>query len=217
MCLGVKDSDISVKGSTKLAVSSQSFYDSVGDTLYLVYTSSNSMWNTTQMNDFCNDVVNNLTADNYKDIVTDTSPTAEFVTCASYTSDDNSIPLWFKDFTSEGQQYPLFTYYIHDNGNKHSYSLKLSYSSSAKDDVKKVFNLREYTKEDTDSTIKDVVERIVAMYAIHGVKIHDLTPYLRTALNLKFPNNLTYNQAFVLSSPEMDFSATGNNLSLIHI
>ena len=67
MCLGVKDSDISVKGSTKLAVSSQSFYDSVGDTLYLVYTSSNSMWNTTQMNDFCNDVVNNLTADNYKD------------------------------------------------------------------------------------------------------------------------------------------------------
>ena len=127
MCLGVKDSDISVKGSTKLAVSSQSFYDSVGDTLYLVYTSSNS-WNTTQINDFCNDVVNNLTADNYKDIVTDTSPTAEFVTCASYTSDDNSIPLWFKDFTSEGQQYPLFTYYIHDNGNKHSYSLKLSYS-----------------------------------------------------------------------------------------
>lgn len=211
MCLGVKDSDISVKGSTKLAVSSQSFYDSVGDTLYLVYTSSNSMWNTTQMNDFCNDVVNNLTADNYKDIVTDTSPTAEFVTCASYTSDDNSIPLWFKDFTSEGQQYPLFTYYIHDNGNKHSYSLKLSYSSSAKDDVKKVFNLRENTKEDTDSTIKDVVERIVAMYAIHGVKMHDLTPYLRTALNLKFPNNLTYNQAFVLSSPEMDFSATGNN------
>lgn len=67
MCLGVKDSDISVKGSSKLAVSSQSFYDSVGDTLYLVYTSSNSMWNTTQMNDFCNDVVNNLTADNYKD------------------------------------------------------------------------------------------------------------------------------------------------------
>lgn len=67
MCLGVKDSDISVKGSTKLAVSSQSFYDSVGDTLYLVYTSSNSMWNPTQMNDFCNDVVNNLTADNYKD------------------------------------------------------------------------------------------------------------------------------------------------------
>lgn len=150
-------------------------------------------------------------SDTYKDIDSGTSPTAEFVTCASYTSDDNSIPLWFKDFTSEGQQYPLFTYYIHDNGNKHSYSLKLSYSSSAKDDVKKVFNLRENTKEDTDAAIKDVVERIVAMYAIHGVKMHDLTPYLRTALNLKFPNNLTYNQAFVLSSPEMDFSATGNN------
>lgn len=211
MWIGVKNNEPSIQGVASLASSSQDFFDANGNTMYLVFTGSNSSWGTQQYIDFRNDIINNLTADNYKDTVTDTSPTAEFVTCASYTSDDNSIPLWFKDFTSEGQQYPLFTYYIHDNGNKHSYSLKLSYSSSAKDDVKKVFNLRENTKEDTDSTIKDVVERIVAMYAIHGVKMHDLTPYLRTALNLKFPNNLTYNQAFVLSSPEMDFSATGNN------
>ncbi len=211
MWVGVKDNEPTILGATKLAVSPQDFYDANGEIMYLVFTGSNNVWSSQDSKDFRNDIVNNLTDRDYKDIDTGTSPTAEFVTCASYTSDDNSIPLWFKDFTSEGQQYPLFTYYIHDNGNKHSYSLKLSYSSSAKDDVKKVFNLRENTKEDTDATIKDVVERIVAMYAIHGVKIHDLTPYLRTALNLKFPNNLTYNQAFVLSSPEMDFSATGNN------
>ncbi len=211
MWVGVKDNEPTILGATKLAASPQDFYDANGEIMYLVFTGSNNVWSSQDSKDFRNDIVNNLTDRDYKDIDSGTSPTAEFVTCASYTSDDNSIPLWFKDFTSEGQQYPLFTYYIHDNGNKHSYSLKLSYSSSAKDDVKKVFNLRENTKEDTDATIKDVVERIVAMYAIHGVKMHDLTPYLRTALNLKFPNNLTYNQAFVLSSPEMDFSATGNN------
>lgn len=67
MCLGVKDNEVSVKGAVKLAESSQSFYDSVGDTLYLVYTSSNTLWDTTNVNDFCNDIINNLTADNYKD------------------------------------------------------------------------------------------------------------------------------------------------------
>lgn len=198
-------------GFIVLANSYSEFINQYGDTLYLVYTASNSSLSDKQFVSLQNDIIDNLNDSNYKDIDTGSEPSAEFVTCASYEPDDNTIPLWFKDFTSESQQYPLFTYYIHDNGNKHSYSLKLSYSSSAKDDVKKVFNLRENTKEDTDATIKDVVERIVAMYAIHGVKIHDLTPYLRTALNLKFPNNLTYNQAFVLSSPEMDFSATGNN------
>lgn len=151
-------------------------------------------------------------SDSFSDMESLNLPKAEFITCASFEPDDNTtVPLWFKDFTSEGQQYPLFTYYVHDNGNKHSYSLKLSYSESAKEDVKKVFNLRENTPADSDSATKDLIERIVAMYALHGVKMHDLTPYLRTALNLKFPNNLIYNQAFVLSSPEMDFSTTGDN------
>lgn len=67
MCLGVKDNEASVKGTVKLADSSQSFFDSVGDTLYLVYTSSNSLWDTIQVNDFCNEIINNLTDDNYKD------------------------------------------------------------------------------------------------------------------------------------------------------
>lgn len=188
------------------------FINTYGDTFYAVFTSSSTGWTTQQLNAFKSDVINNCKDSNFKDNNSDsTSPVAEFMTCASYKTDDNSLPLWFKDFTSEGQQYPLFSYYIHDNGNKHSYSLKLSYSSSAKEDVKKVFNLRENTPADADAEQKDIIERIVAMYALHGVKMHDLTPYVRTALNLKFPINLTYNQAFVLSSPEMDFSTTGNN------
>lgn len=176
---------------------------------YLVYTGLPDKDSAT-FNSFITDVSSNISSSDFSDS-SDTSPKAEFVTCASYKTDDNSLPLWFKDFTSEGQQYPLFTYYIHDNGNKHSYSLKLSFSSSAKEDVKKVFNLRENTPADADSATKDLIERIIAMYAIHGVKIHDLSPYVRTSLNLKFPNNLTYNQAFVLSSPEMDFTVSGNN------
>lgn len=188
------------------------FINTYGDTFYAVFTSSSTGWTTQQLNAFKSDVINNCKDSNFKDNNSDsTSPVAEFMTCASYKTDDNSLPLWFKDFTSEGQQYPLFSYYIHDNGNKHSYSLKLSYSSSAKEDVKKVFNLRENIPADADAEKKDIIERIVAMYALHGVKMHDLTPYVRTALNLKFPINLTYNQAFVLSSPEMDFSTTGNN------
>ncbi len=183
--------------------------------LYLIYTTAPSILSEseckTKIADMTSDV-NKMSISQWQGSDSSNSPLAEFITCASFEPEDNTtIPLWFKDFTSEGQQYPLFTYYVHDNGNKHSYSLKLSYSESAKESVKKVFNLRENTPADSDSATKDLIERIVAMYALHGVKMHDLTPYLRTALNLKFPNNLTYNQAFVLSSPEMDFSSIGDN------
>lgn len=183
--------------------------------LYLIYTTATGILSESDCKLKIADMtaeVNKMSISQWQGSDSSTAPKAEFITCASFEPVDNTtIPLWFKDFTSEGQQYPLFTYYVHDNGNKHSYSLKLSYSESAKESVKKVFNLRENTPADSDSATKDLIERIVAMYALHGVKIHDLTPYLRTALNLKFPNNLIYNQSFVLSSPEMDFSTTGDN------
>lgn len=182
------------------------------DIKYVLVSNQSRFLQNKNRNNNWSDLDTIFSSSDYIGIDTLTAPKAEFVTCASFEPDDNTtIPLWFKDFTSEGQQYPLFTYYVHDNGNKHSYSLKLSYSESAKEDVKKVFNLRENTPADSDSATKDLIERIVAMYALHGVKIHDLTPYLRTALNIKFPNNLIYNQSFVLSSPEMDFSTTGDN------
>lgn len=182
------------------------------DIKYVLVSNQSRFLQNKNRNNNWSDLDTIFSSSDYIGIDTLTAPKAEFITCASFEPDDNTtIPLWFKDFTSEGQQYPLFTYYVHDNGNKHSYSLKLSYSESAKESVKKVFNLRENTPADSDSATKDLIERIVAMYALHGVKIHDLTPYLRTALNIKFPNNLIYNQAFVLSSPEMDFSTTGDN------
>lgn len=182
------------------------------DIKYVLVSNQSRFLQNKNRNNNWSDLDTIFSSSDYIGIDTLTAPKAEFITCASFEPDDNTtIPLWFKDFTSEGQQYPFFTYYVHDNGNKHSYSLKLSYSESAKESVKKVFNLRENTPADSDSATKDLIERIVAMYALHGVKIHDLTPYLRTALNIKFPNNLIYNQAFVLSSPEMDFSTTGDN------
>ena len=182
------------------------------DIKYVLVSNQSRFLQNKNRNNNWSDLDTIFSSSDYIGIDTLTAPKAEFITCASFEPDDNTtIPLWFKDFTSEGQQYPLFTYYVHDNGNKHSYSLKLSYSESAKESVKKVFNLRENTPADSDSATKDFIERIVAMFTLHGVKAHDITPNLRVFLNLKFPNNLIYNQAFVLSSPEMDFSATGDN------
>lgn len=134
MWIGVKNNEPSIHGTVKLASSSQDFYDANGNTMYLVFTGSNSLWGTQQQNDFRNDIINNLTADNYKDTdfkdSSDTFPSAKFVTCASYTNADGSFPLWCKSFVAEGQQYPLFTYFIKDNGNKHKYSLVLSYNNN---------------------------------------------------------------------------------------
>ena len=67
MWIGVKNNEPSIHGAVKLASSSQDFYDANGNTMYLVFTGSNSSWGTQQQKDFRNDIINNLTADNYKD------------------------------------------------------------------------------------------------------------------------------------------------------
>lgn len=106
MCLGVKDNEATVKGTVKLAESSQSFYDSVGDTLYLVYTSSNSTWNTSQENDFRNDIINNLTADNYKDFTpppTGGCENGRFICFGNY--NDYSYDEHLADILSESIEY----------------------------------------------------------------------------------------------------------------
>ena len=106
MCVGVKGTEPSVNGLTKLAASSQSFYDSVGDTLYLVYTSSNSVWDTSQENDFRNDIINNLTADNYKDFTpppTGGSENGRFTCFGNYT--DYSYDEHLSDLISESIEY----------------------------------------------------------------------------------------------------------------
>ena len=140
------------------------------DIKYVLVSNQSRFLQNKNRNNNWSDLDTIFSSSDYIGIDTLTAPKAEFVTCASFEPEDSTtIPLWFKDFTSEGQQYPLFTYYVHDNGNKHSYSLKLSYSESAKEDVKKVFNLRENTPADSDSATKDLIEKIVAMYALHGV------------------------------------------------
>lgn len=106
MCVGVKGTEPSVNGSTKLAASSQSFYDSVGDTLYLVYTSSNSIWDTSQENDFRNDIINNLTADNYKDFTpppTGGCENGRFICFGNY--NDYSYDEHLADILSESIEY----------------------------------------------------------------------------------------------------------------
>lgn len=106
MCLGVKDNQASVKGTVKLAESSQSFYDTVGDTLYLVYTSSNTPLDTTQINDFCNDIINNLTADNYKDFTpppTGGCENGRFICFGNY--NDYSYDEHLADILSESIEY----------------------------------------------------------------------------------------------------------------
>lgn len=67
MWIGVKNNEPSIQGVVKLASSSQDFFDANGNTMYLVFTGSNSSWGTQQNIDFRNDIINNLTADNYKD------------------------------------------------------------------------------------------------------------------------------------------------------
>lgn len=67
MWIGVKNNEPSIHGAVKLASSSQDFFDANGNTMYLVFTGSNSSWGTQQNIDFRNDIINNLTADNYKD------------------------------------------------------------------------------------------------------------------------------------------------------
>lgn len=214
MCLGVKDNEATVKGTVKLAESSQSFYDSVGDTLYLVYTSSNSTWNTSQENDFRNDIINNLTVDNYKDS-SDTSPSAKFVTCASFTREDGSLPLWFKDFTADGLQYPMFTYFISDNGNKHRYQMRLSYSSSQTDVVNTIFgHVNENNLSDQEKKLRELGQFLKGNLPVGSsnyTKFMALKPYLQ--LILKKPEYISFDEAFSLNSNSMNFdtSATSGN------
>lgn len=211
MCLGVKDNEASVKGSVKLAESSQSFYDSVGDTLYLVYTSSNTLWDTTNVNDFCNDIINNLTAVNYKDIDTGSEPSAKFVTCASFTNDDGSFPLWCKSFVAEGQQYPLFTYFIKDNGNKHKYSLVLSYNNN---DVAGALCTALYDNLTNDMWRTSLKIPSLSYVSAHIFPMHNAGDMMVKAALRYFESgwkNATFSQSFNLNGSDMDFSNSADS------
>lgn len=232
MCLGVKDSDISVKGSTKLAVSSQSFYDSVGDTLYLVYTSSNSMWNTTQTNDFCNDIVNNLTDRDYKDIDTGNEPSAEFLSFKG----TGSSGLYLIDWVTAGQQYPIVDFRIDDNGNYHKYALRISGNSNYAEILKGIWD-RQEIKEASSAALNGVGVLLLlktalslgtkAVVSIAGastpigalflnVPTKDVAGYVMLAAQNKLVqeyDTLSYDNIRTLSSETMNFSEGSTTVS----
>lgn len=124
MWVAEKDNEPTILGATKLAASSQDFYDANGEIMYLVFTGSNNVWSSLESKDFRNDIVNNLTDRDYKDIDTDTSPTAEFT---NFKGTDEAEPyLFFVDWFDTGNRLPLADFRIDDNANYHSYSLRIS-------------------------------------------------------------------------------------------
>lgn len=206
MLIGVKNNEPSIQGAVKLASSSQDFYDANGNTMYLVFTGSNSSWGTQQQNDFRNDIINHLTDSNYKDIDTGSEPSAKFVTCASYTNDDGSFPLWCKSFVAEGQQYPLFTYFIKDNGNKHKYSLVLSYNNN---DVAGALCTAFYDKLTNDMWRTSLKVPSLSYVSTHIFPMHNAGDMMVKAALRYFESgwkNATYTQSFNLNGSDMDFS-----------
>lgn len=128
-CIRVKNGEPSMGGVAIIGDKNVSFTDTYGDTMYIVFTAVDGAWSSTDQKNFVDDVINNHKDSDFKDS-SDSSSTAKFITCASFTNPDGSFPLWVKDFISEGHQYPMFTFAISDNGNNHKYSMVLSYNDN---------------------------------------------------------------------------------------
>ena len=212
MWVGVKDNEPTILGATKLAASPQDFYDANGEIMYLVFTGSNNVWSSQESKDFRNDIVNNLTDRDYKDIDTGTSPTAEFVSCKSAPTGYPEGVLWFEDWIKEGMQYPYFSWYIRDNGNHHSYSVKFSYNKSQVELCDQIFNSRFY--EETEKVQNDPL----AVFKQSGIML--LSARLKTIcdkVNLSSRvlsivwENLSYIDSFTLNSSDMDFTNCENS------
>lgn len=212
MWIGVKDNEPEIRGLTKLAASAQDFYDANGDTMYLVYTGSDASWGTQEQKDFRDDIINHFTDRDYNDIDTGTSPTAEFVSCKSAPTGYPEGVLWFEDWIKEGMQYPYFSWYIRDNGNHHSYSVKFSYNKSQVELCDQIFNSKFY--EETEKVQNDPL----AVFKQSGIML--LSARLKTIcdkVNLSSRvlsivwENLSYIDSFTLNSSDMDFTNCENS------
>lgn len=188
------------------------FINTYGDTFYAVFTSSSTGWTTQQLNAFKSDVMSNLNASKFKSEASASIPRGEFVSCKSAPSGYPEGVLWFEDWIKQGMQYPYFTWYIRDNGNKHSYSVKFSYNCTQVDICDKVFNNRFYDE------LENVKQNPLLLFAESGVvfaasKLKWLAEQVGlieniTAIQWK---NLSYTDSFVLSSIDMDFTSSDNN------
>ena len=148
------------------------------------------------------------------------STSAKFVTCASFTREDGSLPLWFKDFTADGLQYPMFTYFISDNGNKHRYQMRLSYSSSQTDVVNTIFGLvNENNLSDQEKSLRELGQFLKGNLPVGSsnyTKFMALKPYME--LILKKPEYISFDEAFSLNSNSMNFEtsvSSGNKVYTI--
>ena len=120
------------------------------------------------------------------------------MTCPSFTREDGSLPLWFKDFTADGLQYPMFSYYISDNGNKHRYQIRLSYSSSQSNVVNTIFgNINENNISAQEKTLRDLslfLKGELPIGSSNYTKFMALKPYME--LILKKPQYISFDEAF---------------------
>lgn len=172
---------------------------------YLLYTGLPDKDSAT-FNSFITDVSSNISSSDFKGSSDSTSPSAKFVTCASFTNDDGSFPLWCKSFVAEGQQYPLFTYFIKDNGNKHKYSLVLSYNNN---DVAGALCTAFYDKLTNDMWRTSLKVPSLKYVSTHIFPMHDSGDMIRKAALRYFESgwkNATFSQSFNLNGSDMDFS-----------
>lgn len=204
-----------VKGSAGFKTLADTYSDYVnqfGTTCYAVYTASSTKWTDSQFVTFQNEIVSNLTDSDYKDIDTGSNPSAEFVSCKSAPTGYPEGVLWFEDWIKEGMQYPYFSWYIRDNGNHHSYSVKFSYNSSQVSTCEKVFNNRFYDE------LENVKQNPLLLFAESGVifaasKLKWLAEQVGLLKNITAIQwkNLSYTDSFVLKSDDMDFTSCDNS------
>lgn len=190
--------------------------------LYMIYTTAGSILTESE----CKSKIADMTSDVNKMSITqwqgsdsNSSPSAKFITCASFTNADGSFPLWVKDFIAEGHQYPMFTFAISDNGNNHKYSMVLSYNDN---DLIAPFIVGMYDElSDPDKrTGFKLTTAISKKFHVPGfVGITNMSDVLKKGcINIFEKNwvNLTYNRAFNLNSSDLDFTEnTGNKVYTI--
>lgn len=149
--------------------------------------------------------------DSFADMDSLSSPKGKFVTCASFTNDDGSFPLWCKSFVAEGQQYPLFTYFIKDNGNKHKYSLVLSYNNN---DVAGALCTALYDKLTNDMWRTSLKIPSLSYVSAHIFPMHNAGDMMVKAALRYFESgwkNATFSQSFNLNGSDMDFSNSADS------
>lgn len=187
-------------------------FDSFSD-LYLIFTTTSGILSQSECKakiaDMTSDV-NKMSISQWQGSDSSNSPLAEFITCASFTRDDGSLPLWFKDFTADGLQYPMFSYYISDNGNQHRYQVRLSYSSSQADVVNTIFGIvNENNLSEQEKTLRELGQFLKGNLPIDNpdyTKFMALKPYM--ALILKKPEYISFDESFTLNSNQMNFDSS---------